>query len=146
MGVSKSMVSKARGQVSTSGQVTTGRDGKQYPARERLNPDDVRKRAAELGCELSCDSGEWKIKKGNKEYWTARRLTLRGVQHHLDRGIDWDDVDEPSPPPREVTPCDCILNAWETAPPEDRALFVRTVYAEILEHIPPPEWALDDEA
>jgi hypothetical protein len=50
--------------------------------------------------------------------------------------------DDAETPWREVTACDCILEAWQTASPDDRALFVRSVYSEILEYMPPAEWAL----
>jgi hypothetical protein len=69
-----------------------------------------------------------------------KKLAARRKEIEAEQPDDDDDYTETER--REVTACDYILNAWETAPPEDRALFVRSVYSEILEYMPPAEWAL----
>jgi hypothetical protein len=139
-------VNRARNELGERGRSPErqGADGKTYQAQRESLYDVIEAKAKELGGELTMHptiAGLYIVRKGNEII--AKGGTLRDVKRALDRGIEWDDVE---PPRRELTFCDSLLTVWEDAPPEERALFVRSVCPEILEYIPPAEWALDDEA
>jgi hypothetical protein len=61
LGISKSAVSKARDQVSTSGQVT-GQDGKRYPAKKpRPDVEALQARAGRVGWTLDSERGKYRL-------------------------------------------------------------------------------------